>query len=92
MEEKGMARRVDGLGRIVIPVEIRHALGISQGDYLELSVSGGRLICSKRGEDDALSHIRIASELLENAGVSEACRSEIRFRLDEIAEQIENDR
>ncbi|MPN46824.1 hypothetical protein SDC9_194423 [bioreactor metagenome] len=37
----GIVRRIDDLGRIVIPKEIRHTLGISEGDSLELFYAGG---------------------------------------------------
>jgi transcriptional pleiotropic regulator of transition state genes len=36
MKGTGIIRRVDDLGRIIIPKEIRRALGISEGDPLEI--------------------------------------------------------
>lgn len=36
MEKRGIVRRVDDLGRVVIPKEMRRELGISDGDPLEL--------------------------------------------------------
>ena len=36
MKETGIIRRVDDLGRIVIPKEIRRKLGIREGDPLEI--------------------------------------------------------
>lgn len=36
MEATGIVRRVDDLGRIVIPKEIRRNLGIHEGDPLEI--------------------------------------------------------
>ena len=38
MKATGIIRRVDDLGRIVIPREIRKNLGIKEGDPLEVSV------------------------------------------------------
>ena len=38
MKATGIVRRIDDLGRIVIPREIRRTLGIIEGDSLEISV------------------------------------------------------
>ena len=40
----GIIRRVDDLGRIVIPKEIRRTLCIKEGDPLELSLDGNKII------------------------------------------------
>ena len=42
-------RRIDGLGRVVIPKEIRMVLGISEGDPLEVNVNTktGQIIIEK---------------------------------------------
>lgn len=39
MEASGIIRRVDSLGRIVIPKEVRQALGIQTGDSLEVGLT-----------------------------------------------------
>lgn len=36
MKETGIFRRVDDLGRVVIPKDIRRQLGIEDGDALEI--------------------------------------------------------
>ena len=36
MKETGIFRRVDNLGRVVIPKDIRRQLGIEDGDALEI--------------------------------------------------------
>lgn len=48
MKSTGMARKVDDLGRIVIPAEMRRGFGIKEGDLLEISVEGEQIILSKR--------------------------------------------
>lgn len=42
-------RRIDDLGRVVIPKEIRRILGISEGDPLEINVNSmtGQIIIEK---------------------------------------------
>lgn len=41
MKATGIVRRIDDLGRIVIPKEIRRNLGIREGDPLEIFVDNG---------------------------------------------------
>lgn len=47
MKDTGMARKVDDLGRIVLPVELRRLHGIKTGDALEISVDGDAIILRK---------------------------------------------
>ncbi|MEO7836058.1 MAG: AbrB/MazE/SpoVT family DNA-binding domain-containing protein [Acidimicrobiales bacterium] len=42
-----MARRVDDLGRIVVPVEMRRMFGIKAGDALEISVEDSGIVLRK---------------------------------------------
>jgi transcriptional pleiotropic regulator of transition state genes len=43
----GIVRRIDELGRIVIPIEIRKRFGLGEKDPVEISVSGDRILLSK---------------------------------------------
>jgi len=36
----GIVRKIDDLGRIVVPAEMRRVLGIREGDELEISLDG----------------------------------------------------
>jgi AbrB family transcriptional regulator, transcriptional pleiotropic regulator of transition state genes len=47
MTPRGLSRRIDQLGRIVVPVELRRALGIHEGDQLEISREGERIVLEK---------------------------------------------
>ncbi len=47
MKATGMTRKVDELGRIVIPKEIRRNLGIEEKDSLEIFTEGSNLILRK---------------------------------------------
>jgi len=43
----GATRRIDHLGRIVVPVELRRSLGINDGDALEIAANGDELVLRK---------------------------------------------
>ena len=47
MTSTGMARKVDDLGRIVLPVETRRLFGIRPGDAMEISVMEGTIVLRK---------------------------------------------
>lgn len=47
MKTTGVIRRIDELGRIVIPKEIRKNLRIKSGENLEIYVSGENIVLSK---------------------------------------------
>ena len=47
MKVTGIIRRIDDLGRIVIPKEIRRTMGISEGDPLELFIENNKVIFIK---------------------------------------------
>ncbi len=46
----GIRRKVDDLGRVVIPAGIRRSLGIREGDALEVSIQGDEVVLSKPAE------------------------------------------
>lgn len=50
MVDTGVVRRVDDLGRIVIPMELRRSLGIQIKDPLSISVDNGRVVLQKYAE------------------------------------------
>lgn len=50
MRSTGMNRKVDDLGRVVIPAEMRKTFGIKEGDHLDIEVDGNRIILVKREE------------------------------------------
>lgn len=47
MKCTGIVRRVDDLGRVVIPMELRKTMDIKEGDPLEIFVDGDRIIFRK---------------------------------------------
>ncbi len=54
MGDTGIVRRVDDLGRIVIPMELRRTLGIQVKDPMSISVQGERIILQKHHDACAI--------------------------------------
>jgi transcriptional pleiotropic regulator of transition state genes len=44
MKSTGIVRKVDELGRIVLPIELRRTMGIAERDPLEIYVDGNTIV------------------------------------------------
>ncbi|MBQ8004109.1 MAG: AbrB/MazE/SpoVT family DNA-binding domain-containing protein [Oscillospiraceae bacterium] len=65
MKETGIVRKIDDLGRIVLPIELRKILGIGRHDPVEIFVDGNSIILKKHecscifcGSSDNLSEYK----------------------------------
>lgn len=47
MRSTGMTRKVDSLGRVVLPAEMRRVFGIREGDLVEIGVDGHHIVLTK---------------------------------------------
>jgi len=47
MDPIGTARRIDQLGRVVVPVELRRLLGIREGDLLDIRAQDGHIVLDR---------------------------------------------
>jgi len=47
MKATGIVRRIDDLGRVVLPKEIRRSVGLREGDPMEIFVEGRKVILEK---------------------------------------------
>ena len=47
MKSTGIVRKVDELGRVVLPIELRRTLDIAEKDSLEIYVDGNTIILKK---------------------------------------------
>ncbi len=47
MKSTGIVRKVDELGRVVLPIELRRTLGIDEKDALEIYVDREKIILKK---------------------------------------------
>jgi transcriptional pleiotropic regulator of transition state genes len=66
MKATGVVRRVDELGRVVIPCELRRVMHINDRDSLEVFVDGDRIILKKY--EPACTFTGSADELVEYMG------------------------
>ncbi len=77
MKSTGIVRKVDELGRVVIPIELRRTLGIAEKDALEIFVDGERIILKKY--EPACIFTGNAEELIYYKGkmISKECVKEL---------------
>ena len=47
LKDKGIVRRIDELGRVVIPIQIRNQLKIVEKDPIEIFVDGSSIVLRK---------------------------------------------
>lgn len=69
MKPTGLVRRIDDLGRIVIPKEVRKQLNIREGDPLELFTDGTDIIWKKYSPLAIYPYIDAASAVLKRNGI-----------------------
>lgn len=75
--DSGITRKIDDLGRIVIPAETRRMFNIREGDHLFISVEGGSIVlrkmtdsCTFCGSDHQVSQFK-------GKGICAACRAQL---------------
>ena len=67
MKSTGVTRKIDDLGRIVIPKEIRKNLGIRDGESLEIFTEEDSIILKKHSEIEKFEDLgKKLSDLIEN--------------------------
>lgn len=81
LKSTGVVRKVDELGRIVIPIELRRTMGIEEKDALEIYVDNEKIILKKY--EPACIFCGNAEEVLNYKGKN-LCRS----CLTELSKQI----
>lgn len=93
MKATGIIRRVDDLGRVVIPREIRRTLRIYEGEPLEIytdTICGKPAVCFAKFEANLLGSVKGVQELIEEyLDYDHPHRQEILVRLAEVAKMIE---
>ncbi len=76
MQATGIVRRIDDLGRVVVPREIRKKLGIKEGDPLEIFIDPvDKMVCFQKYETTINDTLEDAIRKIESyEGIVEADR------------------
>jgi transcriptional pleiotropic regulator of transition state genes len=77
MKSTGVVRKIDELGRIVLPSELRRVFGIREGDELEISVNGEQIILQKRLDLCLFCGAEEPALELKGRRVCDTCASEL---------------
>lgn len=90
MVSTGIVRRIDELGRIVIPKELRRALKIKDSDPLEIFRDNDKLVLVKYApEDETTNAVDTLQEWLKDvelsAGMTPIERMTFKMLLDKVA-------
>ena len=81
MKATGFVRAIDGLGRIVIPVELRRTLGVSTGDSLEIFSEDNTIILRKYLPSCIFCGNSRDVTAFKGHNICPACAEELRRRL-----------
>ncbi len=78
MKSTGIVRKVDELGRIVLPIELRRTLGIAEKDALEIYVDGENIVLKKY--EPACIFCNNAKDIIvfKNRNICSKCISELK--------------
>lgn len=66
MKSTGIVRKLDELGRITLPIELRRTLGVGDRDPLEIYVESDRIILEKYAPVDIFTGAK--NDLIEYCG------------------------
>jgi transcriptional pleiotropic regulator of transition state genes len=75
--ESGIARKIDDLGRIVIPAETRRLFNIREGDHLYITVSDGNIVLRKMTDTCVFCGSEKNVSQFRDKGVCAPCRSQL---------------
>ncbi len=78
MSDTGIVRRVDDLGRIVIPMELRRTLGINVKDPLSISTEGEKIILQKHHDACVICGSQEEISEVKGRSVCDSCIKEIK--------------
>ena len=81
MKATGIVRRIDDLGRVVIPKEIRRTCNIREGDPLEIFLQDGAVVFRKYNptyRDDLIDTLQNAVDYYDNYEYDKATAEQLR--------------
>lgn len=75
--DSGISRKIDDLGRIVIPAETRRMFNIREGDHLTISVEGSSIVLRKLEDTCIFCGATDHVAPFRGKGVCTTCRSQL---------------
>lgn len=78
MKSTGIVRKVDELGRIVLPIELRRTLDIAERDALEIYVDGSAIVLKKYDPACVFCGSTMGVEVYKEKNVCAACLRELK--------------
>lgn len=86
----GIVRRVDDLGRITIPRNVREMVGITDGTPMEISVEGAKICLEKYANDSYVEAVKhIYNNIKEDDFIKDDKRQDICAALDNVIDIME---
>lgn len=77
MKSTGIVRKIDGLGRVVLPIELRRVLEIDEDSTLEIFVEGDEIILKKYQPACIFCGEAKNVKQFHGRNICDACRKEI---------------
>lgn len=77
MKSTGIVRKVDELGRVVLPIELRRTLDIAEKDALEIYVDGASIILKKYEPACIFCGNAKNNDIFKGKNVCEDCAKEL---------------
>ena len=78
MKSTGIVRKVDSLGRVVLPIELRRTLDVSEKDALEIYVEGNTVILKKYEVSCIFCDSASNVTMFKGKNVCAACKRELK--------------
>lgn len=78
MKETGIVRKVDELGRVVLPIELRRTLDIAEKDALEIYVDGETVILKKYAPSCVFCNDTKGVTKYKDKNICQACLQELK--------------
>lgn len=77
MKSTGIIRKVDELGRVVIPIELRRVMGIEEKNSIEIYVDSDRIILQKHEQSCVFCGSADEVRYYKNKLICEDCLEEL---------------
>lgn len=81
LKANGIVRKIDELGRIVIPMEIRNTLELRSRDSVQISLEDERIVLTKFGESCVFCGSREKLKTCMGKQVCQKCANEAKKKL-----------